>query len=283
MEERIPPPPPPPHPQPYEPSSPKLQVPYIGPGTYVVQVPKDQIYRIPPPENARIAESYRNSPGRDKKRSCSCWCCVCLIIFFVILIIIGALVGGLFSIVLKPKSPRFSIQRFQLKNSTQPIYNITLKVNNPNSNVGINYKEGGGVSLSLKQREIASGAYPSFFQAHDNSKEFRLALKASKGGLPKEVDKSMSNKKKKVNVKFTLSIKVHAQMKMWSFHSGTITYDVTCQVKVDTLAKNTQVITYKEPGCVVRPTSYDDGLSPKHKDTESPEIFSDGPNQHQDG
>ncbi|CAL0305552.1 unnamed protein product [Lupinus luteus] len=241
MEERLPPPPPPP-PQPYATTSPKLQIPYIGPGTYVVQVPKDQVYRIPPPENARIAEYYRNSPGKDKKRSCCCCFFICLIVFIVILIIIGALIGGLFSIVLKPKNPKFSIQRFQLKNSTHPLYNIILKVNNPNSKVGINYKEGGDVSLSLKQREIASGAYPSFYEAHDSSKEIRLALKASKYDLPKEVNKSMKNKKKKVNVTFTLTMKLHAQMKMWSLRSGTITYSITCQVKVDTLAKNTRVI-----------------------------------------
>ncbi|CAL0327378.1 unnamed protein product [Lupinus luteus] len=241
MEERLPPPPPPPL-QPCATNSPQLQLPYIGPGTYVVQVPKDQVYRIPPPENAQIAERYRNSPGKEKKRSCCCWFCVCLIVFIAILIIIGAIVGALFSMVLKPKSPRFSVQCFQLKNSTQPLYNITLKVNNPNSKVGINYKQGGDVSLSLKQREIASGTYPSFYQAHDNSREFRLALKASKGKLPMQVDKSMMNKKKKVNVTCTLTIKIHAQMKMLSLHSGTIKYEVTCQVKVDTLAKNTRVL-----------------------------------------
>ncbi|KAF1865402.1 hypothetical protein Lal_00004776 [Lupinus albus] len=241
MEERLPPPPPPP--QPCATNSPQLQLPYIGPGTYVVQVPKDQVYRIPPPENAQIAERYRNYPGREKKRSCCCWCCVCLVVFIAILIIIGTLIGALFSIVLNPKNPRFSVQRFQLKNSsTQPLYNITLKVNNPNSKVGINYKQGEDVSLSLKQNEIASGTYPSFYQSHDNSKEFRLALKASKGDLPMQVDKSMMNKKKKVNVTFTLTIKIHAQMKMGSLRSGTITYEVTCQVKVDTLAKNTRVL-----------------------------------------
>ncbi|KAK7282801.1 hypothetical protein RIF29_11867 [Crotalaria pallida] len=244
MEERfsLPPPPPPPPPQPYDPDSPKLQLPYVGPGTYVVQVPKDQVYRVPPPENARIAESYRVSPRKGKKRSCCCWCCVCLIFFIIILIILGAIIGGLFSAVLKPRSPIFSVQHFQLKNSSHPIYNITLKVKNPNPKVGIDYKEGGDVSLSLKKKEIASGDYPSFYQAHDDSKEFRLALKASKGTLPKEVDESMTSMKKKVHLTFKLTIQVPTQMNTWVLQSGTIIYDVTCQVKVDTLAKNTRVL-----------------------------------------
>lgn len=108
--------------------------------------------------------------------------------------------------------------------------------------MGISYKEGGDVSLSLRRREIASGAYPTFYQAHDNSKEFGISLKASKGDLPKEVDKSMTNKKKKVNVTFSLAIHIQARMKMGLLRSGTMKYEVTCRVKVDTLAKNTRVL-----------------------------------------
>ncbi|KAG8369214.1 hypothetical protein BUALT_Bualt15G0127900 [Buddleja alternifolia] len=41
-------------------------------GTYVVQVPKDQIYRVPPPENAlMLAEHQENQHNRS---SC-CFCC----------------------------------------------------------------------------------------------------------------------------------------------------------------------------------------------------------------
>ncbi|XP_066388582.1 NDR1/HIN1-like protein 13 [Miscanthus floridulus] len=41
--------------------------------TYVVQVQKDQIYRVPPPENAYLAERYRNERGGggNKKRGTS--------------------------------------------------------------------------------------------------------------------------------------------------------------------------------------------------------------------
>ncbi|XVF39496.1 hypothetical protein PTKIN_Ptkin01aG0039200 [Pterospermum kingtungense] len=48
-------------------------------GTYVVQVPKDRIYRVPPPENALIAERHRNNQGsncNNYRRCCSrrmCW------------------------------------------------------------------------------------------------------------------------------------------------------------------------------------------------------------------
>ncbi|XWS41546.1 hypothetical protein CRYUN_Cryun17cG0091100 [Craigia yunnanensis] len=41
--------------------------------TYVVQFPKDQIYRVPPTENARVVESNRQVAVKvkNKKRPCS--------------------------------------------------------------------------------------------------------------------------------------------------------------------------------------------------------------------
>lgn len=64
-------------------------------GTYVVQIPKDKIYRVPPPENALIAERHRNNRGNNNnnnsntnKRCCSrrlCW----LLCFVVLVLLLG--------------------------------------------------------------------------------------------------------------------------------------------------------------------------------------------------
>ncbi|KAK4434185.1 NDR1/HIN1-like protein 13 [Sesamum alatum] len=44
-----------------------------GPATYVVQIPKDQIYRVPPPENAHMLEERTRNPPKKKRSSC----CLC--------------------------------------------------------------------------------------------------------------------------------------------------------------------------------------------------------------
>ncbi|KAI4337711.1 hypothetical protein L6164_016095 [Bauhinia variegata] len=126
-------------------------------------------------------------------------------------------------------------------------YEISLQVNNPNSIVGILYKEGGGVSLSLRQQEIASGIYPSFYQGHGNSEVFGITLKVLKRGLlNEEVEKnSMKNDKTKMNnVAFSLTIRVPVQMKMgaMALHGATTKYDVTCQLSEDILVKSTRMI-----------------------------------------
>jgi len=236
MEERASPPPPPP---PSHDSNAKPQLPNISSSTYVVQVPKDQIYRVPPPENARIAEQHRSSPPKEKNRMC-CWCFV-FIFFIAVVILIGVVLGSLFFIVLTPEDPKFSIQRFHLQTKPHSQYKITLQAQNPNSNVDILYK-GGDISLSLKRQKIASGAYPTFSQSNQNSTKFEVTLKGSTTKLPKEVEESVTNDKRKVHVTFTLLIHVQAQMKMGLLHSGSMKYDVSCQVTVDTLAKTTRVV-----------------------------------------
>jgi len=47
-------------------------------GIYVVQVPKDQIYRVPPPENAILAE-HHGKPFRSNKKKPHRSCCLCCI------------------------------------------------------------------------------------------------------------------------------------------------------------------------------------------------------------
>ncbi|KAL2339892.1 hypothetical protein Fmac_007832 [Flemingia macrophylla] len=214
------------------------------PGTYVVQVPKDQVYRVPPPQNSSIAESRIKAPPRDAKTSrCSWYCVLFSIIFFALLILLGAVFGGLFSLLLSPTDPEFSIVKFKLvERKPNPKYDVTFHVHNSNSKVGILYKDSGSVSLSLKQRNIASGTYPTLYQDPHVTTSFNVTLEASKPGLPKVVEQSVKNEKEKVSVAFSLSIHFHARMKMGLLRSRKMKFDVTCNVKMDSLAKTTRIL-----------------------------------------
>ncbi|XWS15024.1 hypothetical protein CRYUN_Cryun35bG0059100 [Craigia yunnanensis] len=65
--------------------------PAFRPGTYVVQVPKDQIiYRVPPPENALIADRHQ---GNNNRRCCSRpWSWLLSLAILVLVLVIIALV-----------------------------------------------------------------------------------------------------------------------------------------------------------------------------------------------
>lgn len=142
---------------------------------------------------------------------------------------------------LSPKDPKFSVERFNVA-ETKPKYDITLKVQNSNSDVGISYKNGSRVTLSLNGKQIAKGDYPALYQDPRDTTSFGITLKGSKSGLPKKVEESVKSTKKKVPVPFSLAIQSRARMKMGLLSSGTMTFDISCKIKLDTLAKSTRVV-----------------------------------------
>lgn len=211
-------------------------------GTYVVQVPKDQIYRIPPPENASIVERHLDPSNRKKKPLCCSFICLGILGFILLFIIL--LVAGLYVSLILSKDPKFSIQRLVYNNKTashRPDYTVTLKAKNSNSKVAILYQKGGDASLHLKTQEIATAKYPSFNQDSGKSKEFVVTFHGSKIKLPKEIQKSRTSRKPKVRVKFSLAMDIPGRMKMGAMKRS-MTFHVDCDFTVDTLVKGTRVL-----------------------------------------
>ncbi|MED6114575.1 hypothetical protein PIB30_081608 [Stylosanthes scabra] len=211
-------------------------------GTYVIQVPRDQVYRVPPPENAFKAEKYQNSSktGNTKRQ---CRLNARTILYIATALGIGCLLIGIHMTLNVANDPKFVIQHFNFDKEANPsTYNIALRVYNPNLRAGLLYKDG-KVSLLWKQQEIAEGVFPHVFQQHGTSIVMRLALRQCKCNvMPKEIQESMTNVKKKVHVTFSLSIKFHAQATTWKLRGLKKKYNVMCQVTVDTLTKDTHVL-----------------------------------------
>ncbi|XP_021817295.1 NDR1/HIN1-like protein 13 [Prunus avium] len=241
--EFIPPQPPPPNPQKLILSNSNSSTATFRSGTYIVRVPKDQIYRMPPPEHATIVERHRGS-GVNKK-SCS-YCCLGIIAFIILFII--TLVAVILTMLAKSGDPKFSVERVVVKGKLgRPDYNVTLEARNPNSRVAIVYKDGGGASLYFKQKKIANGKYPSLYQGSGKSKEVALVLHGSNMKLPKEIEKSLesshsSTYKKGHRVSLSLNMDIPARMRIGTLNSRSRKFHVTCDITVDTLAKGTKVL-----------------------------------------
>ena len=246
MEERVPLPPPPTdaHGNPPDPDHhllPDSQNAF-GSGTYVVQVPKDQIYRVPPPENALIAERYR-TPGQKSKSYRSRCIIICILICFIAAVV--AVAAVISSRLINPKTPTFQIQNLVFTNSSRspPRYKITLKAENPNSKTGIIYEDGGHASLSFKHQEIADGDCPTFSLGFKDSRVFVLQLNGLKTAFPKEIERSMKGGKstRQTSVSLSLSMDYPIKRKVWFFKTGK-RLAVSCNVTVDKLGKDTRVI-----------------------------------------
>ncbi|KAK3423603.1 hypothetical protein EUGRSUZ_F00299 [Eucalyptus grandis] len=233
-------------PDPLRPNEPREGFPR---GTYVVQVPKDQVYRIPPPENAMIVKRYR-TPIAKSKRSCCCCCCIlCLLLIFIaVLIVLGVLVS-ISSIFIKTEDPVFCIDHFLVKNTPRSSqgnveheFDIRTRAKNPNGRSGILFKEGGKSSLLFDQKEVAAGTFPTFYQSKKNTTTSQLILHDSSDGSSKEIEESMKGTKSKPNLALSLAIKVPARMTVGLFRKQDVNIVVSCNFEVDTLVKGTRIL-----------------------------------------
>ncbi|XP_077214220.1 NDR1/HIN1-like protein 13 [Tasmannia lanceolata] len=216
-------------------------------GTYVVQVPKDQIYRFPPPENAVLAERYR-IPIRSKNPCCHClsW------LFGVIGVLIFLLVvsGAIFYIVVNPRLPRYQIHHVHVKNTPtlhkhhpKPEYQITITSENPNARMDFSYLKGGSATLSYKhQQHIAKGKPPKFDQGYRDSTEFQLALTGSDVGLPHDVEKSLKNEQSKIHIPLSLSLDLPVRIKVSALRSWNMNMAVRCDMVASSLAKDAHIV-----------------------------------------
>ncbi|XP_030545194.1 NDR1/HIN1-like protein 13 [Rhodamnia argentea] len=218
--------------------------------TYVVQIPKDQIYRVPPPENALIVERHRKPAGAKKRSWCCSSCCCCLFVTVIVIFLALGVLAVVSSFFLKLKNPNFHVDHFLVKNltkshdkNTKLAYDVKLKVENPNPYTSFIYEQGGVISLSFKQKAVATGKFTPFDQDRKSSKAIDIVLNGSNTALPKEMQKSLtSDQKTKNHVTFALRVDVPARRKIWKLNGSISRYVASCQFTVDTLGKDARVL-----------------------------------------
>ncbi|GKA20110.1 hypothetical protein Tco_0700099 [Tanacetum coccineum] len=215
-------------------------------GTYVVQVPKDQIYRTPPPENALFLEERRNAISEKSSSSPM----RCVFISFIVVLILFGLVGGIILGVIKKDDPRFRVERVRVttkgKNRQQKHeFDVTLASINPNAHTIIVFDNHGKSSLSFKDKKFANGKFPSSKQDPKSSKNVGLTVTSlSNTKLPVEIRKSMNetSPKSQKQVEIILEFRVPVKMKVGALEMKSKTISMLCHFKVDNLAKNSRIL-----------------------------------------
>lgn len=218
---------------------------------YIVQFPKDQVYRVPPRENAMIVERYRNPPKvkKDKKKGRSCFCPRVLLtialIFVAIIAILGITLATLFFI-FNPSGPTFSITNFKVKNppgpkNTVPKYGISLRAKNPNDRLGIVF-ENSEVTMLFEAAKVATGKFPRLEQNRNATTLFDVDLIGTNGALPKKMANSMVDEKSKTPLSFGLSMRLRVRLVAGGINSWVMNSNVVCKFQVSSLGNNTRVL-----------------------------------------
>lgn len=217
------------------------------PGTYVVQIPKDQVYRVPPPENA---SRYENYTRRKPRRSC-CRCCLCWFLGIVTsLIILAAIAAGFFYLVVRPESPNYSVERIAFKgfnisttsSTISPEIDVTVRAENPNRKIGIYYERESSVNVFYTDIQLCEGVLPAFYQPTKNVTELETALKGSGIKLTSAVRNGLVDAQSQGMVALKLHLKAPVRIKVGSIKTWTITVKVNCDLMVDKLTSQAKIV-----------------------------------------
>ncbi|KAA8550047.1 hypothetical protein F0562_001731 [Nyssa sinensis] len=216
------------------------------PGTYVIQVPKDQIYRYPPPENAR---RYQNYTRRKPRHSCCCRCLCWTLGLIALLIVLVAVAAGILYLVFRPEAPKYSvddvaIRDFNLTSSSSisPEFDVTVRANNPNDKIGIYYQKESSVNVYYSDINLCNGVLPTFYQPSNNITVFQMPLKGSNILLTSAVNSALAAEQRQGKVPFRLNLKAPVKIKVGAVKTWTITVKVECDVTVDKLTAQSKIV-----------------------------------------
>ncbi|KAK6936280.1 Late embryogenesis abundant protein, LEA_2 subgroup [Dillenia turbinata] len=232
--------------QPVQPTSEK-PVPAPPAATYVIQVPKDQIFRVPPPENARKYQEYTRKGSR---RSC-CFRCFCwtlgLIVLFITLL---AIAGAILYLVFRPEALKYSVQSITIKgmnltaesNSMSPEFDIAVRADNPNNKIGVYYENGSNVTIKYSDVQLCSGVIPTFYQPSNNITIFTTTLTGSGVALSSATRTSLVDAQSQGSVPLNLKIKAPVKIKLGSIKTWKITVKVSCDISVNNLSSDSTIV-----------------------------------------
>ncbi|KAK9280073.1 hypothetical protein L1049_013758 [Liquidambar formosana] len=231
---------------PSKPTPPQPEKPVPPIGTYVIQIPKDQIYRVPPPENARRFEKLT----RRKTRRSPCCCCLCwLLSFIALLVVLIAISAGIFYLVVRPKSPKYSVDNvsitgFNISSSLaiSPEFDVTVRAENPNKKISIYYEKDSSVNIYYSDVKLCSGVLPVFYQPSKNVTVFQTALSGSGIVLGSTVHETLVNAQNQGQIPFKLKLKAPVRIKVGSVKTWTITVKVSCDITVNKLTADAQIL-----------------------------------------
>ncbi|KAI3935127.1 hypothetical protein MKX01_031394 [Papaver californicum] len=229
------------------------------PGTYVVQIPKDQIYRIPPPENARRFENYTRKGKKKNHPSCCCCALFWILGIIVFLGFLAAIASGIFYIIVRPKSLQYSVENFSVKGlegnlTSSPSLSslnfspdVTVKSQNPNGKISFfYYMEGSKVTVSYSNVKLSTGTFKTFYQPTNNATVIEMALKSNDGvKMSNETRTSLMDQQELGNIPFILDLNVPVKVKIGSIKTWTITLKVHCDVSKNGLTVDSTLVSSK--------------------------------------
>ncbi|XP_040384980.1 NDR1/HIN1-like protein 13 [Oryza brachyantha] len=228
-----------------------------SPGTYVIQIPKDQVLRVPPPDRARRFKKLSARPLRRRRlrRACCAACCAVLLLAA----LAAAFVGAVY-LIFRPRAPSFSVASLSIRGldaltssaSLTPQIDAAVRADNgANKKIGIDYRGGGEVTVSYSGEQLAGGPWPAFHQAPRNVTVFTTALTGKDVSFTDEQRRRLAAEHAAGAVPLTVEATVPVRVRFGKvLRTWTVDVKVRCEVTVDKLADRVAAVVNR--GCRVK-------------------------------
>uniref|UniRef100_A0A0E0C9C8 Late embryogenesis abundant protein LEA-2 subgroup domain-containing protein n=1 Tax=Oryza meridionalis TaxID=40149 RepID=A0A0E0C9C8_9ORYZ len=223
--------------------------------TYVVQMPKDKVFRVPPPENARLFQHYTRRARRRARCSCA-RVCSWLLLALVLLAAALAASAAVVYLVFKPRQPDYTLLSLAVsglggivRNSSSaapvafsPEFDATVRADNPNGKIGVHYEGGGShVAVSYGGVRLADGAWPAFYQEPGNVTVLVATAKGSGIRFSARLLGEIAAAGRLRSVPFDVDVKVPVRLQVGGVRTWAVPVRVRCAVVVDRLAADAKV------------------------------------------
>ncbi|CAN6357488.1 unnamed protein product [Urochloa humidicola] len=230
------------------------------PGTYIIQVPKDQVLRVPPPDRARRYKKLAARPARRRllRRAC-CFSCFA----FLLLILLAAAFAGAVYLIFRPRAPTFSVASLSIRGlldgtnnnlsstTLSPELDAAVRADNGrNRKVGIDYRGGGSLTVSSAGMRLAAGPWPAFRQPPRNVTVFPAVMRGQGVGFTDDQRQQLAAERKAGAVPLAVEVMVPVRLRFGSvMRTWTVDVKARCDVAVDRLDGNATAV---NRGCKVR-------------------------------
>ncbi|KAL0418399.1 UNVERIFIED_CONTAM: NDR1/HIN1-like protein 13 [Sesamum radiatum] len=228
------------------PPNPPPSNPVPPPATYVVQLPREQIFRYPPPENTRKFEAHAR---RKTRRSCCRRCCCFTFCLLLLLIVAAAVSAGVLYLVFRFKSPKYAVTSISIKRMNlttgspiSPGFDVSIRAENPNGKVGIYYLKDSAVDVLYDNVKLSDGVLPAFYQPRKNVTVLETSLTGTNVALEAAVRRTLRNAQNQRRVPLVVNVKAPVKIKVGSTKTWEITVKVKCDVVVDALNERAKIV-----------------------------------------
>lgn len=215
--------------------------------TYVIKIPKDQVFRVPPPQNAKLFERYSRRDPRQRHR-----CCCISFLFLAAFIFLAGTAAGIFYLVVKPEAPSYSVTGVSItglnltlstpSSEVSPEFVVAVRAVNRNDKMGIYHVGGSSVRVYYAGVKLGDGVLPVFHMPSNSETAFNATVTGRGIVLGNEVNTALVNGESQGSVQLNLKVRAPVKFKVGAIKTWKITVKLSCDITVDKLTAAAKIL-----------------------------------------